>query len=81
MSRKDGKSRDAEMRRNDTNRNPAGTGGKRFQAADAAGASSAQSRSSKSGAQHNSSSSANRGGSAPSGSASRSADERGDHPG
>lgn len=71
MPRADGKSRDAEMRRNDTNRNPAGTGADRFQNSDASGASSSRGRSTKSGAERASSKSAGRNsGGGPTGSSS-----------
>lgn len=51
MTRSDGKSRDAEMRRNDTHRNPAGTEAQRFQHSEAAGTSSAEPRISKGGSE------------------------------
>jgi hypothetical protein len=70
MARQDGKSSDAEMRRNDTNRNPAGTGAQRFQPADASGASSSRSRSTRSGAERAESTTPGRGGSQPSGTSS-----------
>ena len=76
MAKADGKSRDAEMRRNDTNRNPAGTGADRFQPNDSAGASSSHSRSTKSGAEHGGSkSSARISGGGGSGASSRNADQ------
>ncbi|HYF13896.1 MAG TPA: hypothetical protein VD971_02355 [Phycisphaerales bacterium] len=69
--RADGKSRPAEMRRNETNRNPAGTQSERFAPADAPGKSSAKSRSTKSGAERSTSSTSARGGAgAPSGASS-----------
>lgn len=71
MPRSDGKSRPAEMRRNDTNRNPAGTGADRFQNSDASGTSSSRGRSSKSGAERRTSKSAGRNsGGGPTGSSS-----------
>lgn len=71
MPRADGKSRDAEMRRNEINRNPAGTKAPRNQPADSAGRSSSRSRSTKSGAERSTSSTSSRGGAgAPSGASS-----------
>ncbi len=71
MPRSDGKSRSAEMRRNDTYRNPAGTGAQRFQPSDASGKSSARSKSARSGAERSESTSSGRGGAGtPSGTSS-----------
>lgn len=75
MSRKDGKDRDAEMRVNDTDRNPAGTGAARFQPSDSSGDSSSRSRSTQTGAERAESASSGRGGSQPSGSSSHKADK------
>jgi hypothetical protein len=75
MSRKDGKERDAEMRVNDADRNPAGTSAKRFQPADSSGTSSSRSRSTQSGAERAESASSGRGGSQPSGASSAKSDK------
>jgi len=75
MTRKDGKSRDAEMRMNDIHRNPAGTGASRFQASDSSGTSSSRSRSTQSGAERAESASSGRGGANPSGASSAHADK------
>ncbi len=73
MTRSDGKSRPAEMRRNDTNRNPAGTGAERFQNSDSSGTSSSRGRSTKSGAERKGSKSAGRNsGGGPTGTSSNS---------
>ena len=82
MARSDGKSRDAEMRRNDTYRNPAGTGDKRFQPSDASGNSSSRSRAPGSHAERAESASSGRGGAnTPSGTSSHDAAHRVPHGG
>lgn len=73
MAKADGKSRDAEMRRNDTHRNPAGTDSKRFAAADSAGDSSSRSRGKSGAEKRGSSTSAQRSGGGPSGASSHNA--------
>lgn len=75
MTREDGKSRDAEMRGNEFNRNPAGTGTQRDQPADSSGISSSRSRNNN-GAERRESTSSGRGGAgAPSGTSSSNAAE------
>ena len=61
MARADGKSRDAEMQKDMTNRNPSGTGSKRFQASDSSGDSSSRGRG-PDGAERNESRSSGQGG-------------------
>lgn len=77
MAKADGKSRDAEMNRNQFNRNPAGTESQRDQPADSSGKSSSRSRSTKSGADRAESASSGRGGAgAPSGTSSNTSDKK-----
>lgn len=62
MARADGKNRDAEMHKDMTNRNPSGTGSKRFQPNDSSGDSSSRGRG-PDGAERHESRSSGRGGS------------------
>ena len=69
MTRSSGKTHDAEMRKDETNRNPSGTNAKRFQANDSPGASSSRGRNAH-GAERKGSASSGRGGAGnPSGAA------------